>query len=178
MCLFSIFSSVFGFPESQMAKDFGVANYTARKVSEGLVLVIADGTAPYVNTRVTLEQLSWRIWPPRIGLYFDTPGAALPALRPFIISGLFIYPVSLGQVTLIDAAGEHSVKIGATISHDAPPEEWVNSDKAFNAYQQIGMANCMIAPVDAMVPMIFRKAHGPDSYNGCEDWIARNCGNR
>jgi hypothetical protein len=56
-----------------MAKDFGVANYTARKVSEGLVLVIADGTAPYVNTRVTLEQLSWRIWPPRIGLYFDTP---------------------------------------------------------------------------------------------------------
>jgi hypothetical protein len=143
-----------------MAKDFGVANYTARKVSEGLVLVTADGTAPYLNTRVTLEQLPWRIWPPRIGLYFDTPDAGLPALRPFTVPGLFIYPASLGDVTLIDAAGEHSVKIGAAIPRDAPPEEWVNTDKTFNAYQQIGLANCMIAPVDAMVPVIFRKAHG------------------
>ena len=159
-----------------MAKEFGVATYTAMKVTEVLVLITAHGTAPNWNTRVTLEQLPWRIWPPRFGLYFDTPDIALPALRPFTVSGLFAYPASLGQVTIIDAAGQHDVKIGSAMMLDAAAEDRVNADKAFNAYQQIGVANCMIAPVDAMVPMIFRKAHGPDTYKGCEDWIARNCG--
>jgi hypothetical protein len=158
-----------------MAKEFGVATYIAMKVTEILVLITAHGAAPNRNTRVTLEQLPWRIWPPRFGLYFDTPGVALPALCEFVVSGLFTYPTSLGLVTLIDAAGEHTVKIGPAMSRDEPPEEWVNADKTFNAYQQIGVANCMIAPVDAMVPMIFGKAHGPDTYKGCEDWITRNC---
>ena len=159
-----------------MAKEFGVATYVAMKVTEALVLITAHGTAPNWNTRVALEQLPWRIWPPRFGLYFDTPDIALPALRPFTVSSLFAYPASLGQVTIIDAAGQHEVKIGSAMMLDAAAEDRVNADKAFNAYQQIGVANCMIAPVDAMVPMIFRKAHGPDTYKGCEDWIAKNCG--
>ena len=74
-------------------------------------------------------------------------------------------------MTIIDATGSHAVKIGSAIEL-----EKANAEKAFNAYQQLGVANCMIAPVDAMVPMIFRKARGPDTYKGCEDWIANNCG--
>jgi hypothetical protein len=159
-----------------MSKEFGVATYTAIKVADVLVLITAHGTAPNWNTSVTLEQLPWRIWPPRFGLFFDTPDIALPALRPFIVSNLFVYPASLGQVTIIDAGGQHDVTIGSAMMLDAAAEDRVNADKAFNAYQQIGVANCMIAPVDAVVPMIFRKAHGPDTYKGCQDWIARNCG--
>jgi hypothetical protein len=160
-----------------MAKDYGIASYSAARVTDSLLLIAAVGVAPNWNTRVTLEQLPWRIWPPHFALYFDTPDVALPALRPFAITGLFLYPASLRQVTVIDARGRHSVEIGAGIVLDAATEDKVNAEKAFNAYRQIGVAtNCMIAPVDAMVPMIFSKAHGPDTYKGCEDWVAKNCG--
>ena len=160
-----------------MAKEFGVATYVAMKVTEALVLITAHGTAPNWNTRVTLEQLPWRIWPPRFGLYFDTPDIALPALRPFTVSSLFAYPASLGQVTIIDAAGQHEVKIGSAI--DAGRSRRGQGQcraRRSTPTSRSACANCMIAPVDAMVPMIFRKAHGPDTYKGCEDWIAKNCG--
>lgn len=159
-----------------MAKEYGIATYRAVKMLDALLLITAEGVAPNWNTRVTLEQLPWRIWPPRFALYFDSPDIVLPALRPFSISNVFLYPASLGEVTIIDAAGQHVVKIDPPHAIDTALHERANSEKAFNAYQQIGVANCMIAPVDAMVPMIFRKAHGPDTYKGCETWIATNCG--
>jgi hypothetical protein len=159
-----------------MTKEFGVAHtYEAARIHGAAVVIVAVGEAPYLNTRVTLEQLPWRIYPPHFGLFFETPPFGLPATRPFVVSAVVGYPADIDELTIIDANGRHLVKIVSVIQFRAAKVD-VNAEKEFLAYKQIGFANCMIAPVDAVVPMIFRRAFGPASYADCEAWIAQNCG--
>ena len=159
-----------------MTKEFGVARtYEAARIHGAAVVIIAAGEAPYLNTRVTLEQLPWRIYPPHFGLFFETPEIALPAIRPFVVWAVVGFPADIDELTIIDANGRHVVKIAGAIQFRSAKED-VNADKAFLAYRQIGFPNCMIAPFDAMVPMIFTRAFGPASYAECEAWIAQNCG--
>lgn len=159
-----------------MLKQFGVAHtYEAVRIHSVAVAVVAIGETANLNTRVMLEQLPWKIYPPHFGLFFEHPQIALPATRPFVVSSLFAYPADVGELTFIDANGRHVVKIGETVALSAA-ERRVNEEGAFLAYKQIGFPNCMIAPVDAVVPMIFARAYGPDTYTNCEAWIAQNCG--
>jgi hypothetical protein len=159
-----------------MTKEFGLAHeYKAARVHGVAVAIVATGEAPYFNTRVTLEQLPWKSYPPHFALFFEQPTIGLPATRPFAISAIVGYPADLNELTIIDAAGRHVVKIEGGLSFRSAKED-VNAEKAFLAYRQIGFANCMIAPVDAAVPMIFARAFGPDTYANCEAWITQNCG--
>jgi hypothetical protein len=157
-----------------MSKDYGIAQYYAALRVGPIVLITAVGQAPNLNTQVTLEQLPWRIYPPQFGLFFETPGIQLPAIRPFVVSAVFPYPEKETELTIIDAAGRHDIKI-ASVFPFAPLEREVQGREDYVAYQQIGVANCMIAPADAMVPMIYSRAFGPASYAACEAWIKKNC---
>ncbi len=160
-----------------MAKEYGVAQIyrAARAPGFPLVVICAAGETPNLNTRVTIEQLPWRIFPPHFGLFFETPPIFLPATRPFAVWHAAGYPVGVDEVMIIDANGRHVVKIEPTLA-PSPEGRDVNAGEQFLAYKQIGFPNCMIAPVDAMVPMIFARAFGPASYADCEAWIAQNCG--
>jgi hypothetical protein len=160
-----------------MTKQFGVADlYQATRLAETSVLITAVGEAPNLNTIVTLEMLPWKIYPPQFGLFFETPQVSLPATRPFLVWGIFPYPKRENDLAVFDSAGRHSVPILGTFPFEATDKR-SGVMGAFIAYQQIGVpTNCMIAPADAMVPMIYRKGFGPASYADCEDWIAKNCG--
>lgn len=85
------------------------------------------------------------------------------------------FPAGLTELTIVDANGRHVVQIAKAIELRSATEQ-VNAEKAFLAHKQIGFPNCMIAPFDAMVSMIFQRAFGPASYADCEAWIAQNCG--
>jgi len=152
-----------------MSKQYGIARlYQALRLADTAVLIMAVGEAPNFNTRVSLEQLPWRIFPPQFGLFFDTPEIQLPALRPFAVSAVFPYPKDVADLTIVDAAGRHKVAILSAFPFPAAErEKHLQGQKEFIAYQQIGVANCMIAPEDAMVPMIYTKAFGPASYAEC-----------
>jgi hypothetical protein len=160
-----------------MTKEFGVAHlYQATRLTDFAVLIVAIGEAPNLNTRVTLEQLPWRIYPPHFGLFFETPQIALPATRPFVVWQVAGYPPGLTEIVIVDANGRHVVQLAKAIELRSATEQ-VNAEKAFLAYRQIGVPNnCMVAPFDAMVPMIFQRAYGPATYADCEAWIAQNCG--
>ena len=157
-----------------MSKDYGIAqSYTALRVGP-IVVITAVGQAPNFNTQVTVEQLPWRIYPPLFGLFFETPAIQLPAIRPFAVAGVFPYPEKETELTIFDAAGRHAIRVASAFPFE-PLEREAAGREDFIAYQQIGVANCMIAPADAMVPMIYRRAFGPASYPACEAWIAKNC---
>jgi len=159
-----------------MTKEFGIAQtYHVARLTNAAVIIVAIGEAPNFNTRVTIEQLPWRIYPPHFGLFFETPEIALPATRPFVVWAVAGFPADIDELTIVDANGRHVVKIASAIRFQAADKD-VNAEKAFLAYKQIGLPNCMIAPFDAMVPMIFTRAFGPATYADCEAWIAQNCG--
>jgi hypothetical protein len=99
----------------------------------------------------------------------------LPATRPFVVSGVFLYPKDAEKLTIIDAAGRHDVEVLAAFPFGALEREQ-KEGQDFIAYQQIGAPNCMIAPADAMVPMIYSRGFGPGSYAECKAWIDKNCG--
>lgn len=160
-----------------MTKQFGVAHdYQAMRLADTSVLIMAVGEAPNLNTIVTLEMLPWKIYPPQFGLFFETPQVSLPATRPFIVWGTFPYPKREDALVVLDAAGRHTRQILGTFPFEAADMRAAATD-AYIAYQQIGVpSNCMIAPENAMVPMIYRRGFGPASYADCQDWIAKNCG--
>jgi hypothetical protein len=159
-----------------MTREFGIAQeYQAARLSDAAAVILAAGETPNFNTRVTIEQLPWRIYPPHFGLFFETPMIALPAMRPFVVSAIVGFPGDRDHLTVIDANGRHIVSLLNAIRFHTAGKE-VNVEKEFLAYRQIGFPNCMIAPVDAAVPMIFTRAFGPATYADCEAWIAQNCG--
>ena len=162
--------------EAPLLKEYGIAQYyQAIRLFDTAVLIVAAGQAPNLNTRVTVEQLPWRIYPPLFGLFFETPEVQLPAIRPFVVTGVFPYPKDVDKLTIIDAAGRHDIGILGAFPF-AQVERELKERQDYVAYQQIGVANCMIAPADAMVPMIYSRAFGPASYTDCEAWIKKNCG--
>ena len=78
-----------------MTKEFGIAQlYQAARLTDAAVIIVATGETPNFNTRVTIEQLPWRIYPPHFGLFFETPAIALPAKRPFAVSAIVGFPAS------------------------------------------------------------------------------------
>jgi hypothetical protein len=116
-----------------MLKEFGIAHtYQAARIAGVAVAIAATGEAPNFNTRVTLEQLPWKIYPPHFGLFFEHPQITLPATRPFVVSTLVGYPTDIDELTVIDANGRHIVKIQASMMLGAPRER-INEEPAFLA---------------------------------------------
>lgn len=156
-----------------MSKHYGVGAYRAQRIAPGVIAIIAIGSAPNANTVVTIEQLPWRIYPPRFGLFFSDPAVVMPAVVPFIRIGVFLYPKGNSVVTIFDAAGAHAVDIVDDINLTAL--EVPGSDQ-FAVYQQIGRSNCIVAPADALLPAIYYRVYGPASEADCNAWAVANCG--
>lgn len=90
----------------------GRGNYRCVRLGD-YILLSAEGTLANLNDRPALEQMPWRIWPPRFGLLVYPAQVSLPATRPFKIWGLFGYPRSATSVGVVDADGEKAVPVEA-----------------------------------------------------------------
>lgn len=157
-----------------MSKHFGVGRYAALRIADAAILIVATGTAPNSTTTVTLEQLPWRIFPSRFGLFFDDAPITLPVTRPFVVTGVFAYPKDVASVTIVDALGHHQIPIAADIDM-AKMEE--RSDSAeYLVYRRLDSTSCLIAPSDQAVPAIYTRAFGPAPLAACEAWSSNNCG--
>jgi hypothetical protein len=162
--------------ETLMPKEYGIAqHYKAVRLANSFVMILAVGQVGYASTRVTIEQLPWRIYPPHFGLFFETAEIGIPVTRPFVVSAIFLYPASSKKVVILDAAGRHEIDISDIFPFDVVERQAKEADN-LAVYQQIGVANCMIAPADAMVPMIYTKVFGPATQPQCQAWIDKNCG--
>ncbi len=154
-----------------MAKEFGEAIYTAYR-QNGVLRVTATGHKPTLQTKVTFEQLPFLIFPPRLGLFFDTEGLTSPVVTPFEIEKAFPhYPGKSSVVTITDKNGSHAIDI---IERAPQADPLIISDPdqpEFDVYQQIATSHFLIAKDGDLVPAIYVRVFGPDTYARCQAYI-------
>lgn len=160
-----------------MSKVLGKATYSAYR-ENNVVYVTAEGEKPYLQTRVTIEQLPFLIYPPIYALFFDTPGGANPLVTPFMIErAITNYPSSAKSISIQDATGSHRIPI-ETRATSAPGVHALAafSDAAapanFCVFQQLGTQRLLIAACDAILPAIYVRVYGPASYAECQQYVA------
>lgn len=88
----------------------GTGTYRAYNIV-GVVHVVAVGIAPHIQTKVSLTQLPIRIFPPMFALYFTDPEVVSPAIKPFEAEASFATDVLVEFVTVLDARGQHAVRV-------------------------------------------------------------------
>ena len=154
-----------------MSKDFGEGIYSAYR-QNGILHVRASGLKPTAQTKVTIEQLPFFIFPPQLGLMFETDGITSPIVLPFDIERAFSnYPSSAKAVSIVDKNGLHSIDI---VEQPATTSNLLISDLAapqFVVYQQIGTERYLIAKSGDIVPAIYFKVFGPDTYANCQAYV-------
>ncbi len=155
-----------------MSKTFGEGIYSAYR-EDGLLRVTASGHKPTPQTKVTLEQLPFLIFPPRLGLWFETEGITSPMVVPFEIEkALPTYPAAAKVVNIADKNGLHSIDIVEKPATASPLKLIDPAEASFVVYQQIDTSHYLIAEADAIVPAIYIKVLGPDTYAHCQAYVA------
>lgn len=156
-----------------MAGTFGEGIFSAYR-QDGVVHLQASGSKPTPQTRVTIEQLPFFIFPPQYGLMFETQGITNPLVVPFDIErALPNYPPDVKFVFVVDKNGTHSIDIverPASGNRNIVPSD--PAAASFVVYQQIGTDRYMIAKSDAIVPAIYIRVFGPDTYANCQAYVA------
>jgi len=98
----------------------------------------------------------------------------LPALKPFICEEGIPYLMDADYVTIIDADGEHPVKI-EELSFDRSQFNMPSRDDPGNCvFTNLGTDQQMIAKCDTMVLGIYSKSLGPATYGECLDHITNH----
>ncbi len=154
-----------------MSKVFGVGIYSAYR-QNGILHVTASGLKPTAQTKVTIEELPFLIYPPELGLFFETDGITSPVVLPFDIErAVTIYPASAKAVHIVDKNGLHAIHI---VEKPATGSGTITDPAAtqFVVYHQIGLNRYLIAKSDAIVPAIYYKVFGPDTYAACQAYVA------
>jgi hypothetical protein len=155
-----------------MPKTFGEGIYGAYR-QDGVLRVTASGHKPTPQTKVTLEQLPFLIFPPRLGLMFETDGVTSPMEVPFDIEKAFPnYPATAKYVSIADKNGLHAIDIHEKPDSHSPLKIADPNEASFVVYQQIGTMHYLIAKADDVVLAIYTKVFGPNSYAKCQAYVA------
>jgi hypothetical protein len=161
-----------GTREAKMSKVLGEGIYSAYRQA-GILHVQATGSKPTAQTKVTIEELPFLIYPPRLALMFETDGISSPIVLPFDIErAVTNYPSSAKVVSIQDRNGLHTIDI---VERPAADRGLLIADPAaaqFVVYQQIGTDRYLIAKSDEFVPAIYTKVFGPDTYANCQAYVA------
>ncbi|QPF83729.1 hypothetical protein IC762_29145 [Bradyrhizobium genosp. L] len=154
-----------------MPKEFGQGIFSAYR-QDGVLHVVATGQKPTLQTKVTIDQLPFMIFPPEFALNFETDGITSPIVVPFDIDqAIPSYPKTVKFVIIVDKNGTH--KIDIVDKPDSVGNATTDPTAAnFVVYQQIGTDRYMIAKSDAIVPAIYFKVFGPDTYAKCQAYVA------
>jgi hypothetical protein len=157
-----------------MAKEFGEGIYTAYR-ENGVVHVTASGDKPTLQTKVSLERLPFLIYPPRLGLFFDSEGITSPVVTPFEIEKAFAhYPIKSSVVNITDRHGLHVIDIAERPVHPNPLIIADPEQAAFDVYQQIDTNHFLIAKEGDVVPAIYVRVFGPDTYAHAQAYVAEH----
>ena len=148
-------------------KHHGRASYKAFRAA-GFLHIIASGETSNLNDQITIEQLSFLVHPPSFGLFCVTPDVSLPAVRPFTVEIRTLFPGSTDLVRIQDADGDHMVPI-ADIA--APPSPLPDGGSHFCVFEWIEINPHVIAEFDAIVPVVYSRAFGPDTHARCVQYV-------
>jgi hypothetical protein len=155
-----------------MTKTFGEGIYGAYR-QDGVLRVTASGHKPTPQTKVTLEHLPFLIFPPRLGLLFETDGITNPMVVPFDIEKAFPnYPPKAKFVSIVDKNGLHAIDIHEKPNSHSPLKIGDPSEASFVVYERIGTMHYLISKADDVVLAIYTKVFGPDSYANCQAYVA------
>lgn len=153
-----------------MVKSLGEGIYSASR-QDGILHVRAVGHKPALQVKVTLEQLPFLIYPPEIGLFFESADIVSPVVVPFEIERAFpAYPASARSVTIIDRNGSHAIVI---VEQTSPADDAFDLSKdRFVVYRALIGDRYLIAKEGALVVGIYVKVFGPDTYEHCKAYVA------
>ena len=157
-----------------MAKLFGEGIYSAYR-QNGILHVRCIGMKPYAQTKVSLEELPFLIYPPQIGLFFETSGIVSPVELPFDIERAFAHYPDVPTVHIVDKNGGHSINI-----EDKPATTSAMAAAAaptYVVYRQIGTNHYLIAEANKPVIEIYYKVFGPDTYENCQKYVTAHSPN-
>lgn len=158
-----------------MSKVLGKATYSAYREND-IVHVTAEGEKPYLQTKVTIEQLPFLIYPPIYALYFETSGIASPVVVPFLVERAITgFPSSAKSISIEDATGHHTIPIETRAGPSVGMHTLALSEAAaignFCVFQQLGTARLLIAACDAMLPAIYTRVFGPAGHAECQQYV-------
>jgi hypothetical protein len=156
-----------------MTKSYGEGIYSAYR-QDGILHVRAHGSKPSPQTKVSIDELPFFIFPPEYGLFFETDGIASPLVLPYDIErAIPTYPIQLPTIHIVDRNGSHTIDIEdrprSTGSTQPDP-----ATQQYVVYQQLGTNRYLIAKADAVVIEIYKKVFGPDSYENCRKFVAEH----
>jgi hypothetical protein len=155
-----------------MSKTLGQGIFSAYR-QDGVLHVTASGQKPTSQTKVTLEQLPFLIFPPRLALVFETEGITSPVVVPFEIEKAFPhYPATTHVVNIVDKNGLHAIDILEKPATASPLKITDPAEATFVVYQQIGTTHYLIAKSGDIVLAIYSKVFGPDTYAHCQAYVA------
>lgn len=91
--------------------ELGIGKFQAKQ-AHGRVTVHAEGETPSNEYDLWLEKLPLEVFPPIFALRFcRRPGPSNPVLTPFAVHSSFVAHEVVESVRVIDAAGEHEVRV-------------------------------------------------------------------
>lgn len=158
------------------SKELGVAEYSAVRVGNNVVEIVAVGTVPAVNIKVDIEQLPFFIYPPIFALYFLTPPIVLPAIHPFCYKERVSFLKDSEVITVLDADGQHVIKVQEIEVPQIEKKFPVPTDTGFCVFSWVGTSKLQISSCDAMVPSVFSREYGPATFRECQTYVDDNAG--
>lgn len=154
------------------SKELGKAEYRAIRNGH-VVKVIATGTVPGMNVKVDIEQLPFLILPPVFALYFIRPEIVLPATRPFVYEEDVVFPKTAERLTITDADGRHHVPVEEGAAAAEGPSAPSPTDPGYCVFSWIGTDQLKVAKCDALLPAVYRRVFGPDTFAECQGYVLR-----
>lgn len=152
-------------------KQPGKAKYRAFRFGH-MTMLVATGETPNFNDKTDFEELPLRIFPPMYGFYFIHPDILLPAVRPFVYQEVITFPASANQIRIQDADGVHDVaieEVPAPTQEQAAPAP---NDPGYCVFSLTMNERLLFtAKCDAILPAIYTKVFGPDTYANCQRYI-------
>jgi hypothetical protein len=151
-------------------KQLGKATYRAVR-SGVLTTLIAAGETPNFNDTMHFEMLPFRIFPPMYAFYFIHADIGLPTIRPFVYEQSITFPPKSPSIRIQDADGLHDVAIeeiksAPELTEPQPAEgnfcvfSWAAADQLM-----------LTAKCDAILPAVYSKISGPNTYAECQQYI-------
>jgi len=154
------------------SKELGRAEYRAVR-NGSVVKVIASGVVPGMNVKVDIEQLPFLILPPMFALYFIRPDVVLPAVRPFVYEEDVVFPTTAESITINDADGRHRVAIEDGALAGESPAVPSPDDEGYCVFSWIGTDQLKVARCDALLPAVYRRVFGPDTFAECQGYVLK-----
>ena len=157
-------------------KNLGRAQYSAHRLA-GITTLTAVGQTSNLNDKVDFEQLPFLRYPPMFGFFLIQQDISLPSIRPFKYDEIIAFPASAKSVRIQDADGFHDISITEVILPPLADASMVDDGTdTYCVFGWVGINTHMIAKCDAVVPAVYYKAFGPDSYTACQNYIKNNGG--